>query len=760
MTISQKVMVPNIVLILMLIGIFLFQSNQLRDDQRVLVTASQQHDWAANILSDLAVSQARIVENLFFFRLAPSENVLLVIEHEERVSQNLIAEMGKIEIARKGKKLLKRFVDRRAGIDGIRADLIAAITANDPAKVEGAYVRWSIKVEQIDATLADLTVYNSKSLDRTQYSINQNRERFNDILAILIGVTSIVVISSFFYYRRLIVIPLNELDDLARSYSKGDFGKPVSPRLASSQDALGNLSRTMAQMGQDILTEQLRIRLITDALPVLIAELDNEYRYRFANRAYLDWNDIPEGTIVGRRLDDVLGQAVADKVRPFVARGLANERVSEEVSVEFTGIGQRDVEATYIPHVDDQGEVVGCFVLVIDLTDRKQAELQLQQAQKMEAVGQLTGGVAHDFNNLLTILMGNLDIMQDYVTEDTAKKLLRICLGATQRGANLTHQLLAFSRKQPLAPESTNTNDLLSMLNELLRRTLGENVEIETVFVRGLWRAMVDPVQLEHAIINLAINARDAMPEGGKLTLETANIFVDEDIDGLGDDLPRGRYVMIAVSDTGTGMTSDVMEQAFDPFFTTKDIGEGSGLGLSMVYGFAKQSGGLAAIYTEVGQGTTVKIYLPKDATDDPAEEAEEEAALPRGDIPTGNETILVVEDEADVLTFVAAALRSAGFTVLEAADGPAAVAIAEATEDLDLLLTDVVLPFGMTGRQVADRIQEIKPGLKTLFTSGYAKNAIVHQGRLDEGVELLTKPYTRDVLVSRVRFVLDDPGK
>ena len=394
--------------------------------------------------------------------------------------------------------------------------------------------------------------------------------------------------------------------------------------------------------------------------------------------------------------------------------------------------------------------------IVRDISQRKESERQLQQAQKMEAVGHLTGGIAHDFNNLLTAILGNLELLQDHIELDpNAQRFLDTAFKAADRGAELTQRLLAFSRKQTLSPEAADCNKLVLGMTELMRRTLGEDIEIETVQAGGLWPAMVDPGQLENALLNLAINARDAMPEGGKLTIETANSHLDQAYADTHEEVSPGQYVRVAVTDTGTGMPPEVVARAFEPFFTTKEVGRGSGLGLSMVYGFVKQSAGHVNIYSEVGHGTTVKLYLPKAVGEGQAARV---AELTRRTQPTGDETILVVEDDLDVRAYVVAALGTLGYRVMEAEDGPAALAMLNQVSHINLLLTDVVLPHGMNGRQVAEEVRKRYPRVKTLFTSGYTENAIVHHGTLDKDAELLAKPYTREALARKVRRVLDAP--
>jgi two-component system, NtrC family, sensor kinase len=382
---------------------------------------------------------------------------------------------------------------------------------------------------------------------------------------------------------------------------------------------------------------------------------------------------------------------------------------------------------------------------------REAAEAGLRQAQKMEAVGQLTGGVAHDFNNLLTIILGNLELALKHAPEGRQQRLLKNVYRAGERAAELTKRLLAFSRNQPLDPRPIDINLLVADMSDLLGRTLGETISIETVRGGGLWLTEVDKTQLESALLNLAINARDAMPGGGKLTIETGNAFLDEAYCASAGGIEPGQYVMIAMSDTGTGMSADVISKAFDPFFTTKPAGAGTGLGLSQVHGFIKQSGGHVQIYSELGEGTTVRVYLPRSFAGARKPPSEAQAT----EIPKGSqETVLVVEDDEEVRTFVTETLRGLNYRVLEAADGEAALPLVRRSEAIDLLLTDVVMP-GMNGRALGDAARQHRPGLQILYMTGYSRNAIVHQGRLDPGVSLIQKPFSESVLASRVHEML-----
>jgi PAS domain S-box-containing protein len=382
-------------------------------------------------------------------------------------------------------------------------------------------------------------------------------------------------------------------------------------------------------------------------------------------------------------------------------------------------------------------------------------EEALRQSQKMDAVGQLTGGVAHDFNNLLQIIIGNLETLQRHLGGESGRlqRSASNAMKGAQRAAALTQRLLAFSRRQPLDPKSVNVNVLVSGVSELLQRTIGEAVSIESVQGAGLWQVEIDPNEFEAALLNLAVNARDAMPDGGKLTIETANAHIDGAYAAAHAEVLPGQYVMVCVSDTGTGMDAQTLTQAFEPFYTTKPVGKGTGLGLSQVYGFVKQSGGHVKIYSELGQGTTIKLYLPR-LTGTPAD-AEKSEPHPTPEAGS-EETILVLEDEDDVRTHSVEALRELGYRVIEAHDGPSALRLLERQPKVDLLFTDVVLPGGLTGAQVASQAQDRRPELKVLFTTGYARNAIIHHGRLDKGVQLITKPFTFGDLAAKVRDVLD----
>jgi signal transduction histidine kinase len=391
------------------------------------------------------------------------------------------------------------------------------------------------------------------------------------------------------------------------------------------------------------------------------------------------------------------------------------------------------------------------------VAERAQAEDALRQAQKMEAVGQLTGGIAHDFNNLLAGIVGSLDLLQSRLAQGRMGDLERYAgaaMASASRAAALTHRLLAFSRRQPLDPRPVEANRLVAGMEDLLRRTLGPAVSLEMVLAGGLWRTLCDPVQLESALLNLCINARDAMPEGGRLTIETANAHLDDAYAAAQRDVAPGQYVAVCVTDTGVGMSPELISRVFEPFFTTKPIGQGTGLGLSMVYGFAKQSEGHVRIYSEEGQGTTVKLYLPRHRGE--AEAPDPGGAALEPPRAEAGETVLVVEDEPVVRGLIVEVLGDLGYRALEAADGPSGLRLLQSRRRIDLLITDVGLP-GLNGRQLADQARERRPGLRVLFVTGYAENATLAHGFLEPGMAMLTKPFAVEALMRKIREVMED---
>jgi PAS domain S-box-containing protein len=474
-----------------------------------------------------------------------------------------------------------------------------------------------------------------------------------------------------------------------------------------------------------------------------------------------------EDEIIGRHFSQFY--TAEDRAKEVPARALAMAASEGRYEAEGWRVrkdGSRFWASVVIDRIDDpSGGVVGFAKVTRDISERREAQQrleaardQLYQSQKMDAIGQLTGGVAHDFNNLLTIIIGNLDGAKRALEAGEAgvqERLLRAidqALIGAHRAARLTAHLLAFSRRQPLETKVLDVNKLLRQLSTFLKPSLGEQVQLEVVGAGGVWQVEVDETQLETAILNLALNARDAMPEGGKLTIEASNTFLDEIYCSKNADVRPGQYVEISVTDNGAGMTSDVAGRAFEPFFTTKETGEGTGLGLSQVYGFVKQIGGHVKIYSEPGHGTTVKIYLPRVAGADASEAPElQNAKMPAAQ---GGESILVVEDDDDVRAFIAETLRELNYIVFRATDAPSALKILDG-ERIDLMLTDVVLP-GVNGRGLADAAAKKRPALKVLFMTGYSRNAIVHNGRLDQGVNMIQKPFSQAALAAKIRSLLD----
>ncbi|HZH10158.1 MAG TPA: PAS domain S-box protein [Microvirga sp.] len=575
------------------------------------------------------------------------------------------------------------------------------------------------------------------------------------------------------FIKSLVMVPL--LSDGEATAAIGAYWSEVRTPSANEIATLEALARAAGSVLRKIQAEQA-LRALNENLEVLVAErtADRDRMWRLSTDVMLvarfdgtitainpAWT-----TLFGWREDELVGTRFLDLVHPDDI-----ESTLAEVEKLSRGITTMRFENRY-RHKDGSYRWLSwiavpdeAFIHAVgrDVTAEKdaaealrQAEEALRQAQKMEAVGQLTGGIAHDFNNLLTGIVGSLDMLQNRIAQgrtDNVERYVKAAMTSANRAAALTHRLLAFARRQPLDPKPVDANKLVKSMEDLLRRTLGETIELQVTPDDELWLTLCDPNQLESSILNLAINARDAMPDGGKLIIETANTNLDAAYTARHQSVAPGEYICISVTDTGIGMTPDVMARAFDPFFTTKPIGQGTGLGLSMIYGFAQQSEGHAHIYSELGTGTTVKLYLPRYRG-----EAEEEtvsavpAKVPRAE--TG-ETVLVVEDEPVVRGLIIDVLKDLGYIALEAADGPSALRILQSRQRIDLLVTDVGLP-GLNGRQVADHARERRPDLKILFITGYAENAAVAQGFLEPGMEMITKPFAVDVLTSRIRKMIE----
>jgi PAS domain S-box-containing protein len=530
--------------------------------------------------------------------------------------------------------------------------------------------------------------------------------------------------------------------------------------------------------------------------------MDPGGRISMANVTFCAWTGFSKDDLAGRRFQELLTLPGRIYFETHFAPLLRMQGTFNEVALDLVGAsGHRmPVLVNAVERKNDKGEVQFIRISVFNATDRRRyetellkakqeaerasqalqelnatlearitsevdermkAEAALRQSQKMEAIGQLTGGVAHDFNNLLTVIIGSLDAMDRVIqnlpaTPEIARiiRLREMAFHGARRAATLTSRLLAFARRQALDPKAIDVNQLIKGVAELLRRTIGESIAFEVVTGAGLWHAIIDPAELENAIVNLAVNARDAMPNGGRLTIETGNAHLDEPyVEALDEPVASGQYIMIAVTDTGHGIDKDTLSKVFEPFFTTKEIGKGTGLGLSQVYGFLRQSRGHVRIYSEVGHGTTVKLYLPRA---NPSAAAFRPAKGEANGYYGGSECILVVEDDDPLRAFSSSVLKELGYTVLEAANGQVALDQLQKRPDVDLIFTDVVLPEGLSGRQLVDRAKQFRPGLKALFTTGYTRNAIVHNGTLDPGVDLLGKPFTVAALSKKVRQVLD----
>ena len=500
---------------------------------------------------------------------------------------------------------------------------------------------------------------------------------------------------------------------------------------------------------------ETRLRIIADAVPDIMFILDPEGRFvevlNHQQCLLLSGLHLPGGKL----LSEVFSASLAERFLEVVRQTLLTGQTQVvEYDIQGEAFGQRWFEARTAPMKIPGAASPMVVVVARDITNRKAAEEQLFQAQKMDALGQLTRGIAHDFNNLLAIILGNLELLEEQVSgRSESGDLVRRAVEAAERGALLTQRLLAFSRQQPLQTRPTNLNQLVTGMIDLLRRTLGETIQVQTILAGDLWPAVVNPAQFENGLINLAVNARDAMPRGGKLVVETDNVELNTDDAANHRDALPGEYVMLAVTDNGVGMTPDVLERACEPFFTTKETGRGSGLGLNMVYGLVRQSGGHMVIQSDPGQGAMVKVYLPRAQAPGATEEQPDEAMATVH--PGKAETILVVEDDAQVRQLAVSMLSRLGYTTVEA--GSARIALQSLAErpQIALLFTDIVLPGGMNGVELAEEAQRQYPDLKVLFTSGYPENALAHHQRPNQNLELIPKPYRKVDLAHKLHAIL-----
>ncbi len=583
---------------------------------------------------------------------------------------------------------------------------------------------------------------------------------FNTAILIILAVLAMIFLVGYWVSRGF-GTQLSALSKAADQLGRGDLSARVE---LESGDEIGGLTDAFNRMAtslesnvegrkraeQELQKTDALIRALIANSPSETFVQDEGGHYILVNRAWMTKMSLSEDDVLGRTNQDIFQD---DRAAIFMRQDRmvreTGEVLDEELEIPF-GDRVRTIHTVKFPLLDDQRQIVGVGGIMNDVTDFRRAEKELRQAQKMEAVGQLTGGVAHDFNNLLAVVQGNAELLSEEVGRTSP--LVQAITRASRRGAELTQRLLAFSRQQTLQPKPTDLPALVASMTDLLQRTLRETIEIETVAREGLALVMADPGQIENALLNLAINARDAMPDGGKLTIECDNAYLDEDYVARNPEAIAGDYVVLAVSDTGSGMSAEVKAHAFEPFFTTKEVGQGSGLGLSMVYGFAKQSGGHVTIYSEEGQGTTVKLYLlPSDVNPQAKED------VPKASTPGGRgETILVIEDDDDVRSMASQTLTRMAYRVYEAADAASARDILNSAERIDLVLSDVVLPGGMSGPEFAGELRQSHASLPIIFMSGYPTEAARRNGFLGSDRVLLNKPFQMERLAKALRDALD----
>ena len=505
---------------------------------------------------------------------------------------------------------------------------------------------------------------------------------------------------------------------------------------------------------EELRRRERHLRLITDSIPVLIGHFDTEERYLFLNKLAAKWHLRGEAELIGKTIEEALPGPMYAQSRDRFRAALAGEIVRFEDVIPMPDGSERHLVGTCIPEFGEDGKVRGFFTLGQDMTRQRSIEAQLQQAQKMEAVGQLTGGMAHDFNNILGIVLGNLELIKENTSAGTViARRLDTSIGATKRGATLVARLLAFASKQALTPTATDVVNLIAGMQDMLQRTLGETIEIEIAHPRDCWPALVDPAQLESTVLNLAINARDAMRKGGKLTMEIGNAVVESGQSDIAMEVTPGCYLSIKVVDTGSGMAPEVIERAFEPFYTTKGIGEGSGLGLSMTYGFVKQSNGHVWIDSEEGRGTTVTIYLPR-AKEGPGRVVQAEPLISASSVSA--KTVLVVEDEEDLRRLVTTMLDNLGYGTMSAGTAKEALKLLKRNPKTDLLLTDVVLAGGMSGPELVRLAVQRKPALSILYMSGYSDRSVDLSSDFEKGARILPKPFRKNDLA---RALLDAFG-
>jgi len=649
-------------------------------------------------------------------RLSPAEAQLQVLVSDNPQRAGQVASLIRLVERRRAGVARMVQLGQAGDFDGAKAMVIAG--------------KGSAAMSAIHATAADVTAAENELLNSRTISARATQD-----MALIVGMAVSLLALATLTAGLVMLAAINRRLNQAVAEAK---------RAESEREAMGALTSAI-------------FNNVPDYLIVLNIEDEDRFVVADINPAFAKALGVSSDRVRGRAIDDLLPPEIAARLTKHYQRVKAGGRpvTSRDDLARLPG-GPRIWESILAPVQNTEGVTHRLIGSIRDITDRVRADERLRDSQRMEAIGQLTGGVAHDFNNLLQVIRGNLELLQRSVAGDErGQQRLKSALYGAERAAQLTRQLLAFARRQPLAPKVVNLSRLVGDMADLLRRTLGEAIEVETVVAGGLWNTVADPAQVESAILNLALNARDAMPGGGRLTVEINNASLDDAYARTVRDVTPGQYVMIAVTDTGEGMPEDVRARVFEPFFTTKGDGKGTGLGLSMVYGFVKQSNGHIQIYSELAQGTTVKIYLPR------SRQAEQTTLLmlDTPPPPEAGRTILVVEDEEAVREAAMAMIEELGYHRLEAADAEQALAVLERGERVDLVFTDVVMPGPLRTRDFAQRMRELRPGMPVLFTSGYTDNAIIHQGRLDEGVHLISKPYAKADLARRIAALLADPA-
>tara|TARA_R110000824_G_scaffold390760_2_gene587472 strand:- start:150839 stop:153469 length:2631 start_codon:yes stop_codon:yes gene_type:complete len=735
-----------------------FTMGQYREDpvtkNGIIIFAQPLRDENGNVTQILALSaEVGYIQKILALPNLPDDTSVIVIDQ----FGNIIAANGIPEKA--GTNISKWRVAKRA----MTADTSFVMKDWDADGIERIYAGTSSRVANTAipgaerATIRAFSIIVGIPAEKMTAAIMLP---FQSAGFAIFGVFIIIIIGTYLFIGRTLVRPIQEIQSAAERLTFGDLTARVPQRSRAGEirtlaNAFNTMASTLARRETDIRASNARFQRIFDTEPASVTLLDEQLRIVDINQAGLE--NMGADSVEQVR-GKVMPMLIIEEDREKYRTHLRNVRAGKTDSLLFQMVdmkGRRKWNEMQSARIQiDDSENPTYISIARDKTEEIAISAQLVQAQKMESIGRLTGGVAHDFNNLLTIIMGNAEILnEDLEDRPKLQKLAIMIESAAQRGAELTHRMLAFARRQVLRPSELDTNALLNRMIDMMGRILGEDIRIRIDTAENLWCIAADPAQMESAILNLAINARDAMPEGGTLTIETANVTLDKDYVARNPEATAGEFVQIAVSDSGTGMSAETLAHVFDPFFTTKEVGKGSGLGLSMVYGFVKQSQGHIKIYSELSHGTTIRIYLPKIA--EKLDEAEVEHELPIEDA-RGTESILVTEDEEPVRQYVTEQLRSLGYTVYETSNATDALQVLEHRPEIALLFTDVVLPGNINGRQLADAALERFPHLKVLYTTGYTENAVVHHGKLDAGVELLSKPYRRADLARHVRKVLD----